>query len=160
MDGSYQVIYSAQMSELQEFVKKRTAKYPGISCRKLYGLDAFYLSDRPFIIISSNERIVVKVEDFEAKKELKVHQITEWTLNSKVMENWFLLPETFNKKKNKLLPILEMASKVLLHPKKEKKKQSKKSKPKKCSDNIISEAQSSIKNVDKKPSLFKRLFMK
>lgn len=148
------------MSELQEFVKKRTAKFSGISCRKLYGLDAFYLSDRPFIIISSTEQIVVKVDDFETKKELKNYQVTGWILNDKVMENWFLLPETFNKKKNKLLPILEMTSKVLLHPKKEKKKHKKKGKTKKCSDNITSEAKLSTKNMDKGPSFFKRLFQK
>lgn len=149
------------MSELHEFVKKRTAKFPGISCRKLYGLDAFYLSEKPFIIISSNEQIAVKVDDFEVTKYLKTHQITEWILNDQVMENWFLLPETFNKKKNKLIPILEMTSKVLLQPKKEKlKRKKKKNKAKNCSDNLSLEAQSSIKNVDKNPSLLKRLLKK
>jgi hypothetical protein len=76
------------------------------------------------------------------------------------MENWFLLPETFNKKKNKLVPILEMTSKVLLNPKKEKKKRKKKEKPQNCSDDIRPEAESSIKKADKKPSLLKRLFRK
>ncbi|OUR96890.1 hypothetical protein A9Q84_11175 [Halobacteriovorax marinus] len=143
------------MSELQEFVKKRTSDFSGISCRKIYGLDAFYLSDIPFIVISSNEQIIVKVDDFEVKKTLlKIPQVSQWILNDKVMENWFLLPDTFNKKKNKLAPILEMTSKALLHPRKEKTKRKKKSKTQNNSDKIAVET---VTNVEKNPSFFKRL---
>jgi len=141
------------MSELKEFVRKRTAKFSGISCRKLYGLDAFYLRDIPFIVISSNEQIAVKVEDIEIKKTiLKIPQVSQWILNDKVMENWFILPNTFNTKKNKLSPILEMTSKVLLHPKKEKKKHRKKSNPQQ------KPALEAVTKVEKKPTFFKRLF--
>ena len=110
------------MSELHEFVKKRTAKFLGISCRTLYGLDAFYLGNKPFVVITSDNQIAIKVDDFEVKNKLKLLQVKEWTLNDEVMENWFLLPESFNKKKSKLVPVLEMTSKVLLHPKKEKRR--------------------------------------
>lgn len=148
------------MSELQEFVKKRTANLSGISCRKLYGLDAFYLSNKPFIIISSSDQIVIKVDDFEVKNKLKIHQAKEWILNDKLMENWFLLPETFNKKKSKLVPILELTSKALLHPKKEKKKNKKKSKMIKTKNETLSGSLETISKVDKKLSLFERLFKK
>jgi len=142
------------MSELHEFIKKRTAKFSGISCRKLYGLDAFYISDKPFIIITSDEQVAVKVDDFQVKKILKIHQVTDWKLNDKAMDNWFLLPTKFNKKKNKLIPILEMTAKVLLKPKKEKIKRKKKEKTKKGTDNITT------KKVVKKPSLFRRFLKK
>lgn len=144
------------MSELKEFVRKQTAKLSGISIRKLYGLDAFYLSDKPFIVIESNQQIVVKVDDFEVKKTIKaMPQVSEWVLNDKVMENWFLLPDTFNKKKNKLSPILEMTSGVLLRPKKEKKKRKKKPSSQNNSGKLTSQAAVKLEN---KPSFFKRLF--
>jgi hypothetical protein len=117
------------MSELKEFVKKRTASFSGISSRKLYGLDAFYLNELPFIVITSDEQIVVKVYDSEVKKSLlTIHKASQWSLSNKVMESWFVLPNTFNKKKNKLSPILDITSKALLNPKKIKKKRIKKPK--------------------------------
>jgi hypothetical protein len=152
----FDFIYTGSMSELQNFVKKRTSNYSGISCRKLYGLDAFYLSDMPFIVISSNEQIIIKVDDFEVKKTmLKTHQASQWTLNDKVMENWFILPGTYNSKKNKLSPILEMTSKALLHPKKEKSKRKKKSNSQK---NPPKAALETVTNIEKNHSFFKRMF--
>jgi TfoX/Sxy family transcriptional regulator of competence genes len=149
-------IYTSFMSDLQEFVKKQTAKLAGISIRKLYGLDAFYLSDMPFIVITSNEQIVVKVDDFEVRKTLLgMPQVSEWMLNDKLMENWFLLPDTFNKKKNKLSPILEMTSQVLLRPKKEKKKRKKKSSSQQ--KNNATDLKKASK-IERKTSFFKRLF--
>lgn len=142
------------MIELQEFVKKRTASFPGISCRKLYGLDAFYQNNLPFIVISSKQ-IVLKASDFEVKKALiNMPEVEKWTLNGKEMADWFLLPESFNKKKNKLDPILEMTSKALLNPKKEKKKRKKKASKKPMQEPKSEDCQSSKKKV----SLFKRLF--
>ena len=117
------------MSELYEFIKKRSANFSDTSYRKLYGLNSIYLGNLPFIVISSTEQIVVKVDDFETRKViLKVPHVIEWVLDDKLMENWLLLPDTFNKKKNKLSPVLEMAYKSFLHPKKEKKVKKKKSK--------------------------------
>jgi len=143
------------MSELLEFVKKRTAKFSGISGRKLYGLDAFYLNDIPFIVITANDQVVVKVEDFEVKKAIvKIPQVTQWTLNDKAMENWFLLPDTFNKKKNKLTPVLDMTSKVLLNPKKEKKKR--KNKPNSQKKSIQTKSKP-LTSIVKEPSLIKRI---
>ncbi|MFT6603801.1 MAG: TfoX/Sxy family transcriptional regulator of competence genes, partial [Bacteriovoracaceae bacterium] len=85
------------MSELQEFVKKRTASYPGISSRKLYGLEAFYLKNSPFIVITKDDQIVVKVDDFEVKAQLlNMPEVTKWSLDGKDMENWLLLPTSFN----------------------------------------------------------------
>ena len=146
--------YTDPMSELQEFVKKRTASFPGISSRKLYGLDAFYQNNLPFIVISS-EQIVLKASDFEVKKTLlNMPEVIKWTLNGKEMKDWFLLPESFNKKKNKLDPILEMASKALLNPKKEKKR-----KKKNGTKKPLEPSKSEIKvNLEKKTSLFKRFF--
>ncbi len=117
------------MSDLYEFVLKRTANISDITCRKLYGLDAFYISDKPFIVISAKDQIIVKVEDFEVRKSLqKIPNIELWKLGSKIMEDWFVLPETYNKKKNKLSPVIEMTAKVLLNPKKKPKKKKVKSK--------------------------------
>jgi hypothetical protein len=144
------------MSELYEFVKKRTANFSGISCRKLYGLDAFYLNDKPFVVISASDQIVVIVEDFEAKKSiLKIPQVTQWKLDENIMDNWYVLPESFNKKKNKLTPILEMTSKVLLKPKKQKKKR--KAKPN-SKNKELKKPSMKVVNEDTKPSLFGRLF--
>ncbi|MFT6070994.1 MAG: TfoX/Sxy family transcriptional regulator of competence genes [Bacteriovoracaceae bacterium] len=141
------------MSELQEFVKKRTASYPGISSRKLYGLEAFYLKNSPFIVITKDDQIVVKVDDFEVKAQLlNMPEVTKWSLDGKDMENWLLLPTSFNKKKNKLSPILEMTSKVLLNPRKQKKKR--RSKPKTPKSVALK-----IETSQEKPSSFlKRLF--
>jgi len=137
------------MSELQEFVKKRTANLKGISTRKLFGLEAFYINDTPFIVITSGEQIAVKVDDFEVKKTiLKISQVVNWNLDGKEMDNWFLLPDTFNKKKNKLTPILDITSKALLNPKKEKKIFKKKVSIQKISKKL---------DIKKKPSFFKRL---
>ncbi len=119
------------MSELYEFVKKRTANFSDISYRRLYGLNSVYLGNLPFIVITSHEQIVIKVDDFETRKQiLKTPHVSLWVLDGKVMDNWLLLPDTFNKKKNKLSPILEMASKSLQNPKKEKRVNKKKSKTK------------------------------
>lgn len=142
------------MSELQEFIKKRTLNFKGISSRKLYGLEAFYLSDKPFIVITATDQVAIKVDDFETKKELKNHQVTEWTLDNKIMENWFLLPRKFNNKKNKLIPILEMTSKVLLQPKKQKTKKNKKKKTDTSASN------DTLKNAVEKPSFLRRLINK
>jgi hypothetical protein len=143
------------MSELYEFVKKRTSNFSGISYRKLYGLDAFYLSDKPFIIISATDHVVVKVDDFEVKKSiLKIPEVSSWKLNDKVMENWFMLPDTFNKKKNKLSPVLEMTSKVLLTPKKEKKKRKVKAKVQK---NVSTNLSIKSKTKTQKVSFINRL---
>jgi hypothetical protein len=142
------------MSELKDFITKRTSSFAGISARKLYGLDAFYLSDSPFIVLSGNQDIVIKVEDFETiKLILKIPNTSKWVLNDKIMENWFVLPESFNKKKGKLDPVLEMASKVLLQPKKEKKK-------KKINSSKKLHNAPSKKNLQdtRKTSIFKRLF--
>ena len=143
------------MSELQEFIKNRTAKFTGISTRKLYGLEAFYLSEKPYIIISANDEVIVKVDDLETKKELIKHQVSEeWTLNDKAMENWFLIPTKFNNKKNKLVPILEMTSKVLLQPKKKKATNNKVKKAKKI-------ANATPKKVEvTKTSFFQKLIQK
>ena len=152
----FNIIYTKQMIDLKEFVKKRTASLPGISCRKLYGLDAFYLREIPFIVISSDEAIIVKVDDFEVQNTLlKIDNVSPWTLNNKAMNNWFLLPDTFNKKKSKLTPVLEMTSKALLHPKKEKVKRKKKSNAQKRTQMRASET---VINVDDSPSLFKKIF--
>lgn len=143
------------MSELYEFITKRTAKISGISYRKLYGLDAFYIENIPFIIISSDEKIVVKIDDFEVKRYiLKQYEVSLWVLSGKAMENWFVLPKGLNKKKNKISPILEMTSKVLLNPKKSKKKRI--VKPIKSKKKF---KKSSIKslNKEKKSSLLSRL---
>ncbi|MBT4792187.1 MAG: hypothetical protein HON90_11495 [Halobacteriovoraceae bacterium] len=142
------------MSELHEFVIKNMAKFSAVSCRKLYGLEAFYLSNMPFLVISSNEQIVVWVEDFEVKASLlKISQVSQWMLNDKLMENWFVLPKTYNKKKNKLSPILEMTSKVLLNPKKKKRKAKSHKIKKPVKKNLVKAV---IK--EKKPSFFKRIF--
>jgi hypothetical protein len=147
---------SKEISHLYDFVKKRTATISGISNRKLYGLNALYLSDKPYIIISPEGRVVVKVEDFEVKKYLETQNITEWKWKSKTMENWFLLPESFNKKKNKLSPILDMTSKVLLNPKKAKRKIKNKKKIKKNSLHT-NQSSETVKNSNTQPSLFKRI---
>lgn len=142
------------MSELQKFISKQTAKLSNISSRKIYGLDSFYLRDKAFIVISADEKIVIKVDDFEVRDTLqKKYQATQWLLNDKVMENWFALPETFNKKKSKLTPVLEMTSRALLNPKKEKKKHSKKSKVQKKAPKVEKAIQ-----VETSPSIFKKLF--
>jgi hypothetical protein len=143
------------MSELQEFIKKRTASFSGISSRKLYGLEAFYLGEKPYIIISANDEVIVKVDDLETKKELKKHQVTtEWTLDDKAMASWFLIPTKFNNKKNKIVPILEITSKILLQPKKKKSKNNKVKKAKK-----IANAAPKKKQVIK-ASFFQRLIQK
>jgi hypothetical protein len=143
------------MSELKEFVNKRTCHFSGISIRKLYGLDSFYIRDIPFIVISSDDEIIVKVEDFEVKKSvLKISHVSEWILNEKVMQNWFVLPKTFNKKKSKLSPILEMTSKALLYPKKEKKKIKSKSKSQSNTDDL---AVDKLIRAKDSPTFYKRI---
>ncbi len=155
------------MSELHNFIKKQTSHFSDISCRKLYGLDSFYLKDSPFILISSDDRVVIKVEDFEVKKKiLEIPQATQWKLNDKVMENWFVLPDTFNKKKNKIAPILKMTESVLLNPKnpKKEKKKHKKNHKKKCKgkSGLQSKpkktANNSPKITEEKFSFFKKIF--
>ncbi|GEM_PF-5897118 len=142
------------MSELYQFVKKQTSKLSNISCRKVYGLEAFYLRDKPYIVISSDDKVVIKIDDFEVKKIfLEKYQISTWQLNGKAMENWYVLPTTFNKKKSKLAPIIEMSSKALLNPRKEKKTRTKKSKVQKKNTNIEKAVE-----IKKSPSIFKKLF--
>ncbi|WP_372654327.1 hypothetical protein [Halobacteriovorax sp.] len=142
------------MSDLYQFVKKQSSKLPDISYRTIYGLDAFYLRNKPYIVISSDNRIIVKADDFELKAILKKkYQAEQWVLSDKVMYNWFVLPETFNKKKSKLAPILEISSKALLSPKKEKKQRKKKVKKDKQIKNVEQEPK-----VESSPSFFKKLF--
>jgi TfoX/Sxy family transcriptional regulator of competence genes len=126
------------MNELYEFIKKRTSHLPSISYRKLYGLDAIYISDFPFIVISSNDHIVVKIDDFIVRdKLLSNSEVSLWKLDGKPMLNWFVIPSRFNNKKNKLDPIFELTSKVLLHPRKKKKVIRNKSKAKKTTEKTI-----------------------
>jgi len=148
------------MNELKEFLKKCTSKYSGISYRKLYGLDSFYLNDKPFLLITAKNEIVLKIEDFEVRNKLKVSQIIQWKLDEKIMENWFLLPERFNKKKNKLMPILEMTSTVLLNPKKEKIKRNKKKLSKSKLINTLSESHNKANEKDIEMTFIKSLFNK
>lgn len=109
------------MSELQHFVKKLLEKYPAITCRKAYGQDAFYVKEKIFVVIAADDLIAIKVDDFEARKKiLAITDIKRWSMNGKPIENWFLLPTTFNKKKNRLAPVLDMTYKAILNPKKQK----------------------------------------
>jgi hypothetical protein len=145
--------YNEQMSELHEFLTKSTSKFSGVSCRKLYGLDSFYLKEKPYIVISSEDEIVIWIDDLETRKTLlNSSQISKWKLNGRVMESWFVLPKSFNKKKNKLFPVLEMTSKVLLNPKK-KKRDSKKNKLKKSAKGSISKVEIKKANL----SIFKKI---
>lgn len=97
------------MSELKKFITKLANRYADTTDRKLYGLDAIYLKEMPFILINGNENIVLKIVRPETiKKILEIKGAAPFKLHGKVIEGWYMLPDTFNKKKNKLMPILDL----------------------------------------------------
>jgi hypothetical protein len=107
------------MSELQAFVHKLSLAFSNIQPRKTYGLDSFAIRDNVFIMITEDQKIALKVEDFIIREKiLKIEGVEKWIYKNKEMENWYLLPPAFNKKKNKLAPILEMIHPTVQAPRK------------------------------------------
>ncbi|MBL6988238.1 MAG: hypothetical protein ISR65_00580 [Bacteriovoracaceae bacterium] len=110
------------MSEVQLFIKKLTEKYGDVTARKAYGLDSFYVKEKIFVVITKDDKIALKVEDYSSQQKIsQVRGIEKWRLNDKEMKDWLVLPTFYNKKKNKLSPILEMVHTTAIRPKKQKK---------------------------------------
>lgn len=144
------------MSELQQFVKKLTKDFSDITCRKAYGSDSFYVREKIFAVITEDDRVALKVEDYETGLQIqKISGVEDWVLNNKKMEDWYLLPTSFNKKKNRLYPVLEMSYRVVLRPKKKKEKHKHKKKQKPSV--VANKSVKAPKIQDKKSSLFSKI---
>ncbi len=148
------------MSELMQFLERDFSKIEEITKRKAYGLDAYYIKEKVFLVIEKDEHLILKVEDYLTKKKIfEIPNVLKWSLNGKVMEDWFKLPQTFNKKKNRLFPILEMVYSSALIPKK-KKKMNKKPHKRKARTPDISLIKKGNKVENEKRSIMKRILSK
>ncbi|MCK5883097.1 MAG: hypothetical protein KAG61_05365 [Bacteriovoracaceae bacterium] len=103
------------MSELYQFITKITSHFDGISCRKVYGKDAIYYKELPIIVIT-DERVAIKVTALNDLPMLRPI-VTQWVLDENPMDDWYLLPASFNKKKNKLIPAIEQVIELIQRPK-------------------------------------------
>lgn len=95
------------MNELHQLISKLSASLPSITERKLYGRVAFYYKEIALMVIDG-ERLALHIEKLDQLPSLK-QAVTPWELDGRPMKNWYLLPPSYNKKKNKLLPAIEQA---------------------------------------------------
>mgnify|MGYP003689978987 CR=1 FL=1 len=111
------------MKELYQFVKKSTTHLQDVTYRVSFGLDAVFISNKAFILISENEQIVIRIENLNFLTKIRAsHDMPILILNGKEMEHWYLIPRSFNKKKNKLIPFINSAHTALFDKRKIKKK--------------------------------------
>lgn len=95
------------MSELYQFISKITSSLPFITERKLYSRVSFYYKETPLLLVD-NESVVLHIEKLDLVPTLK-QALTPWTLDGRTMAHWYQLPQSYNKKKNKLQPAIEQA---------------------------------------------------
>ena len=99
--------YTAGMNELHQLLSKLSSSLPSITERKLYGRVAFYYKETALVVIDG-ERLALHIEKIDQLPSLK-QAVTPWQLDGRPMNHWYLLPSSYNKKKNKVLPAIEQA---------------------------------------------------
>jgi len=117
------------MSEEYKFLKKATSQIAGVTYRSAYGLDAVFIKEKSLLLVTKEHRIVIKIEDQELlSKKRESIELNVFELNGKEMEHWYLIPKSYNKKKNRLIPLIESASSSLFKQRKRKRNLKKKKK--------------------------------
>ncbi len=143
------------MNELYQFITKVTSQFNSITARKLYGKEAIYYKENPIVIIS-DERVIVRIPSLDRFPNLKA-VAEKWSLNDKVMDDWYLLPSSFNKKRNKLIPALEQVIEATKKPKANNPKKTKKKRPSsKKAPTVVTKKEESKSGFQKFLSLFKK----
>lgn len=148
MTNKYHVPYTFPMNELYQLIRKLTSSLPSISYRKLYGREAIYYKEFPLLVIDG-EQVAIHVEKMELLPTLK-QAVSAWDLEGRPMKDWYTLPTSYNKKKNKLLPAIEAAISVLEKPKPKKKTNKVVTKKEKKEEQIVEKGPS--KSENKRPA--------
>jgi hypothetical protein len=149
------------VSELYNFLKKTTSHLNSVSYRSIYGLDSVFTKDKAFLLVTKDNRIAIYIEnEIFFKKRIESVKLDELTIDNKVMDHWFLVPETFNKKKNKLIPLIDSAHEALFikNKRNNKKNKSKQMRKKAAKKPANTDTQSSLVNegiITKVLKLFK-----
>lgn len=138
------------MDNLKSFIQKNLQKHSKITTRKLYGLNAFYQGEKPFILITNDLVIAIFIQNDELKSKYSSNR--PLLINDKLMPNWYLIPTTHNKKKNKLSPIFD---EVLLYLNRPTSKKKKKKKIQKVNKQVSNEQVEKV--VVTKESLFNKI---
>jgi hypothetical protein len=98
------------MNELYNFLKKSTSHLNSITFRSSYGLNCVFAKEKAFLLVTNEQRIGVYIENKELLAKLeKSISLNELVIDNKALPNWYLIPINFNKKKNKLVPIINYA---------------------------------------------------
>ena len=105
-----------------------------VTYRISFGLEAVFVSNKAFILVTTDERLAIRIEDSDFLNKTKASfDMPELLLNDKKLEHWYLVPRSFNKKKNKLIPFINSAHTALFNKRKKKNKKIKKQESKKIS---------------------------
>lgn len=143
------------MSELYSFLKKTTSHLGNVTHRTAYGLDAIFVKDKAFILVTKDNEIALRIEDldFLAKRRESI-ELKQFELHNKPISHWYLVPTSFNKKKNRLIPLIDLSFDSLFNKKQKKKKISKK---KRIKNNDLITERVSLENNSQKRGFLNRL---
>ena len=143
------------MSELYNFLKKTTSHLDNVTYRNAYGLDAVFVKDKAFLLITKDNEIALRIEDRDLlTKRRESIDLKGLALHDKSMEHWYLIPTSYNKKKNRLVPLIDSAYLSLFKQRQKKRTNKKKKQNKKVTTN---QDNASSKNRNQKVGLLGKI---
>ena len=110
------------MTELYTFLKKSTSHLQNVTYRKAYGLEAVYIKEKAFLLVTKEDEVALRIEDVDfLNKRRESIIMNQLYLHDKPMANWYLVPKKYNKKKNRLIPLIDSSYACLFKAKKKRK---------------------------------------
>lgn len=119
------------MDQSRHLLKKLLHELDAITERKLYSCPCFYHKESPLILITPEIQFAVYLA--HGKNCAQLQPLDPWIWQNKPMTNWYLIPKQHCTKKNRVMPIIQIAvdqqnsSKRQINKKKKVHKKNKKS---------------------------------
>lgn len=84
------------LEHLRDVLREAVDRLPGVGQRKMLVSVGWTVNDRVFALVSRDGRIVVRLPDEEARRELEALGAKTWTFGSRAPRDWLVLPETMH----------------------------------------------------------------